>query len=152
MAISLEPPPTSTTAIRPGSGRPSVRVAPRNASRASSSLSSTETSTPPSARMAAQNSSRFAALRITAVATVRTVAAPAWRASANCSATTAAFSAMRVAGMLPPGIIPLPRRVNARRWSTSTRRPSCASATSTRVVLVPMSMQPQSMRAAAMLP
>ena len=77
MAISLEPPPTSTTAIRPSSGCPSVRVAPRKARRASSSPSSTHTSTPPWRSISAQNSSRFAALRMTAVATVRIAAAPA---------------------------------------------------------------------------
>ena len=145
-AISVEPPPTSTTATRPGSGRPSVRVAPRKASRASSSPSSTQTSTPPCSQIAAQNSSRLAARRITAVATVRIVGAPACSASASCSATTLAVSAIRAAGISPPACSPRPRRVNARRCSTSVRRPSRASATSTRVVFVPMSMQPQSMR------
>ena len=152
MAISLEPPPTSTTAIRPSSGCPSVRVAPRKARRASSSPSSTHTSTPPWRSISAQNSSRFAALRMTAVATVRIAAAPAWRASATCSATTVAVSAIRVAGIVPPAVNPRPSRVKARRCSTSVRTPSCASATSTRVVFVPISMQPQSMRAPAMLP
>jgi hypothetical protein len=37
--------------------------------------------------------------------------------------------------------------VKARRCSTSVQAPVRASATSTRVVFVPMSMQPQSMRA-----
>ena len=43
-------------------------------------------------------------------------------------------------------------RVKARRWRTSVSVPSRASATSTRVVFVPISMQPQSIRPQAMLP
>ena len=102
--------------------------------------------------MAAQNSSWLAARRITAVATARIGAAPARSASASCSATTIAVSAMRAAGIIPPACRPRPKRVKARRCSTSVSRPSLASATSTRVVFVPMSMQPQSMGAGAMLP
>ena len=114
--------------------------------------SSTHTSTPPCARMASQNSSRLAARRITAVATARMLDAPACSASACCSATTPAVSAIRAAGIVPPGARPRPRRVNARRCRTSVRPPGRASATSTRVVFVPISMQPQSIRPPAMLP
>ena len=89
---------------------------------------------------------------MTAVATVLIGDAPASRASACWAATTSAISAKRSSGMAWPGLSPRPRRVNARRCSTSVRRPSRASATSTRVVFVPMSMQPHSMRAGAMLP
>ena len=55
---------------------PSVRVAPRNASRASSSPSRIETSTPPRSLTTSTNSSRLAAARIAAVATVRTGCGP----------------------------------------------------------------------------
>ena len=57
--------------------------------------------------------------RMTAVATARIVRAPACSASASCSATTLAVSAIRAAGIVPPGASPRPRRVNARRCSTS---------------------------------
>ena len=67
----------------------------------------------------AQNSSRLAARRITAVATARIARAPACSASASCSATTLAVSAIRAAGIAPPGASPRPRRVNARRCRTS---------------------------------
>ena len=83
-----------------------------------------------------------------AVATTRTPAAPASRASATCSATTAATSAIfsgAISGCMP-------MRVNARCCSTSVRRPSCTSATSTRVVFVPMSMQAQTIGLPGMLP
>ena len=55
-------------------------------------------------------------------------------------------------GIAPSAFSPLPMRVNARRCMTSVSRPSTASATSTRVVFDPMSMQAQSMGAASMLP
>ena len=89
-AISVEPPPTSTTPTTPGSSRPSVRVAPRKASRASSAPSRISTSTV----MPSTNSSRLTAARIAAVATTRTWSAPAVRASSTCSATTRATSAI----------------------------------------------------------
>ena len=66
-------------------------------------------------------------------------------------------AAIRVTGLRKaysgtPAVSPRPSRVKARRCRTSTSRPSRASATSTRVVFVPMSMQPHSMDTGAMLP
>src|SRR5436190_18911102 len=145
IASSVEPPPTSTTPIRPSSGSPSVRVAPRKASRASSGPSSTSTSTPPWSRSAAVNSTALAAPRIAAVATTRSVAHPISSTIARCCATTRATSAIFSPGISPP-LRPLAMRVNSRRWSTSERCPASTSATSTRVVLEPMSMQAQSIR------
>jgi len=77
-------------------------------------------------------------------ATVRTGLAPAASASCRWEATTSATSSILARGISSPGFMPLPMRVNARRWSTSARRPSTASARSTRVVFDPMSMQPRS--------
>src|SRR5215213_5613522 len=145
MASSVEPPPTSTTPTRPSSDRPSVRVAPRKASRASSSPSRTWTSTPPASRIAAANSSWLTAARMAAVATTRSASAPSCSTIRRCSPTTRATSSIFSRGM-PPPLSPLPMRVNARRWSTSRSRPSSTSATSTRVVFEPMSMQAQSIR------
>ena len=142
-AISVEPPPTSTTPTTPSRSRPSVRVAPTKASRASSSPSRIVTSTPPRSLTTSTNSSRLAALRIAAVATVRTGCAPAASASSRWEATTAPTSSILARGISAPGLRPLPIRVKARRWRTSWSRPSLASATSTRVVFEPMSMQPQ---------
>src|SRR3954454_15118165 len=134
-AISVDPPPTSTTATVPGRSSASVLVAPRNAIRASSCSSRISTST----GMPATNSARLSAARIAAVATTRTPSAPRWRASATCSATTRPTSPI-FSGAISGA---MPRRVNARCWSTSVRRPSFTSATSTRVVFVPMSTQAQ---------
>ena len=47
------------------------------------------------------------------------------------------------AGIVSSRRRPLPMRVNARWRSSSRRRPSAGSATSSRVVFEPMSMQPQ---------
>src|SRR4029079_8093310 len=77
--------------------------------------------------------------RIAAVATTRTPSAPTARARATCSATTSATSAI-FSGAIS-GCMPI--RVKARSCSSSERRPSCTSATSTRVVFVPMSTHAQ---------
>ena len=138
-AISVDPPPTSTTPTSPGSSRPSVCVAPRKASRASSSPSRISTGSV----MPARNSSRLTAARMQAVATIRTRSAPASPASATCSATTRATSSIFSRGISAC----VPMRVKARRWSTSVRRPSFTSATSTRVVFVPMSTHAQTIPA-----
>ena len=86
--------------------------------------------------------------RIAAVATTATERAPARRAAASCPATTAAISPIRSGGIAPSARRSRPIRVNSRCWSTSRTPPAPASATNTRVVLVPMSMQAQSMRLA----
>ena len=90
--------------------------------------------------MPATNSSRLTAARIAAVATTRTWSAPAVRASSTCSATTRATSAIFSGAITGP----VPMRVKARRWSTSVKRPPATSATSTRVVFVPISTHAQS--------
>ena len=143
MASSLEPPPTSITAIVPSGRRSSVRVAPTNDSRASSSPESTSSCIWPSPEMAVSSSSRLGALRMAAVATVTIRWAPTSRATFACVATTSAVSAIFAAGMAPPAPRLLPIRVKARCVTSSRSRPSPASATSSRVVLLPMSMQAQ---------
>ena len=87
----------------------------------------------------------MAASRIAAVATARIVSVPSSRASRTCVATTSATSLIFFAGIVSSGSRPLPIRVNA-RWRISSRsRPSAGSATSSRVVFEPMSMQAQIM-------
>ena len=96
IAISVEPPPTSTTRdARPAAASPSVRVAPRNASRASSSPSSTR----PRRRRARASPRRtrrgWRRSRIAAVATdADSLRAELARRCARCSATTRATSAI----------------------------------------------------------
>ena len=98
--------------------------------------------------MPARNSSRLTAARMQAVATTRTRSAPAVAARATCSATTRETSSIFSWGI--SGLVPI--RVNARRWSTSSRRPSFTSATSTRVVFVPMSTHAQTIEALGRMP
>ena len=142
-ASSLEPPPTSTTAMVPSAEPSSVRVAPTKARRASSSPVSTLSGMPPASSTAPTRSSRLDALRIAAVATATISSAPTSRAHAACARTTSAVSAIFSAGIEPPSRRLRPMRVNA-RWVTSSRSPSSpASATSRRVVLLPISMQAQ---------
>jgi hypothetical protein len=152
IAISVDIPPTSTTAMEPSGGRGSVRVAPANASRPSSSADSTATSTPARARSAATSAPRLAARRIAAVATTRTCAAPASSAAARWAATTSATAAIAGSGIAPTASILRPMRVNARCSSTGISRPRAASATSSRVVFDPMSMQAQRMDVRGRLP
>src|ERR671914_923663 len=142
MAISLEPPPTSITATVPSTGASSVRVAPTKQSRASSSPDSTSMRVP-ACSTAASSSWRFGALRMAAVATVTTCSAPTSRATFSCSATTSAVSAILAAGIAPPASTLFPIRVKARCVTSSRSWPLPVSATSRRVVLLPMSMQAQ---------
>ncbi len=143
IAISLEPPPTSITATVPSTGRSSVRVAPTNDSLASSSPVSTDSSVPPASSTASTSCSRLGALRIAAVATATICSAPSSFATATWVRTTSAVSSIFSWGIPPPLRMLLPMRVKA-RWVTSSRSaPSPASATSSRVVLLPMSMQAQ---------
>ncbi len=86
--------------------------------------------------------------RIAAVATTRTCSAPSRFAVATWAATTAATSAIFASAIRAPA----PIRVKARSWWRSTSRPPSASATSTRVVFVPMSTQAQTMKARGILP
>ena len=143
-AISLEPPPTSITAIVPSAAASSVRVAPTNDRRASSSPESTSSSMPPASshggqqgvavgRVADRRGGHGHDLLRAHLARHRW---PGWR-------TTSAVSAILSAGIEPVEAMLFPMRVKA-RWVTSSRScPSPASATSSRVVLLPMSMQAQ---------
>ena len=73
-------------------------------------------------------------------------------AAARWAATTSATSSIVASGIAPAASIRLPMRVNARSWSTATSRPCAASATSSRVVFDPMSMQAQRMDVRGRLP
>ena len=143
-AISVEPPPTSITAIVPSTGVVSVRVAPTKASRASSSPESTVIGMP------ARGLHGRGEL-------VLAVGGAADRGGGDGHDLLGADLArdprlgghdLRGLGDLLGGIAPpfarlLPIRVKA-RWVTSSRsRPPSTSATSSRVVLLPMSMQAQ---------
>ena len=143
MAISLEPPPTSITATMPSGASSSVRVAPTNDSRASSSPDRTLSSTPPAFSTASTKSPRLRAVRMAAVATATMCSAPTSRATDVWVRTTSAVSAIFCGGIMPPSWRLFPMRVNARCATSSRSRPSPASATSSRVVLLPMSMQAQ---------
>ena len=95
------------------------------------------------ARTARHRSRPLGARRMAAVATTRIRSAPALRAVESWSATTDATSSTDSAGRAPVRRSSRPRRVNAFAVSTSRRCPPSTSATSTRVVLDPMSMQAQ---------
>ena len=98
---------------------------------------------PPASSTAASSSSRLGALRIAAVATATICSAPTSRATLAWVRTTSAVSAIFSDGIAPVEAMLLPIRVKA-RWVTSSRScPFPASATSSRVVLLPMSMQAQ---------
>ena len=91
--------------------------------------------------------------RIAAVATTRTCAAPAASAAARCARDDLGDRGDLLARGSPPSAsIRRPMRVNARCWSTSASRPCAASATSSRVVFDPMSMQAQRMDVRGRLP
>ena len=138
---SHEPPPTSITPMVPAGGLASVASAPVKASWASCSPVRTSTSTPHAECTAAQSSSRLLAARIAAVPTTCTSLTPCWRATRACAATIAASSATASAEIAPPSSGT--RRRKRRTATTSRRRPSSRSATSSRVVLVPMSTHAQ---------
>jgi hypothetical protein len=87
----------------------------------------------------------LAARLIAAVATTRTCAAPAASAAARWAATTSHTAAIVACGIAPRASILRPRCVNSRCSSTADSRPRAASATSSRVVFDPMSMQAQRM-------
>ena len=118
-------------------------MAPTNESRASSSPDSTLSSIPPASCTALTSWSRLGAVRIAAVATATMFFAPTSFATAACVRTTSAVSAIFSSGISPPFPRLFPIRVNARCATSSRSRPSPASATSRRVVLLPMSMQAQ---------
>jgi hypothetical protein len=103
---------------------------------------------PPAADTASLSSSRFAACRMAAVATATSRSAPTSRATFAWVRTTSAVSSIFSLGIVPSPLRRLlPMRVNA-RWFTSSRScPLSASATSSLVVLLPMSMQAQIKRA-----
>ncbi len=108
---SEEPPPTSTTATVPSTGCPSDLVAPRKASRPSSSSLSTSTDSPASFSIAFTTLSRFLASRIAAVATILITSAPISSARRTWVATTSATSAIFSAVILPFLLASLPIRV-----------------------------------------
>ena len=118
-----------------------------NASRASSSPESTTTGRPAAASTAAQKASRLGACRIAAVATILIASTPHSRAIRTCAATSSATCATLRSGIArrPPD----PSRVNARCPRISCRFPARDSATSSRVVFDPISMQAQRTRATA---
>ena len=138
---SVEPPPTSTTPSGPSGGAASAPMAPRNASRASSSASRISSGVPQPASIAAASAWRSVAWRTAAVATIRSETASSSRAWRAWRATIDATSAIS-SGPSSPFTHSL-KRVNARSETTSCRREAPASATSSRVVLEPMSMQAQ---------
>ena len=118
-------------------------MAPTKDSRASSSPDRMLSSIPPASWTALTSSSRLRAVRIAAVATATMSFAPTSPATAACVRTTSAVSAIFSAGITLPLPRLLPMRVKARCVTSSRSRPSPASATSSRVVLLPMSMQAQ---------
>ena len=143
-ATSVEPPPTSTTATSPGSacGESSVPVAPRKASRASSRGVRISTSVAAAARIAAHRASGSSADRSAAVPTTRTTSTSCRRAMSRWP-LTAAHRAAVVAATAGGASAAVPSGTKARA-TTTVRRPSgVRSATSSRVVLVPMSTQAQ---------
>ena len=91
--ISVEPPPTSTTATSPSTTWPSVRVAPTNARRPSSCSLRISTGRPHARVISSTTSSRLAASRIAAVATMRIASASSSSASRTWVATASATSA-----------------------------------------------------------
>ena len=128
----------STTPIVPSGGAAIMRVAPANASRASSASSRTRIGRPDSRWIAAQSASRLGADRIAAVATAWMRSAPASRASAACAATTEA-STVTVSAPIAP-VVPSTSGTKIRRARTSRSPAPPRSATSSRVVFEPMSM------------
>ena len=76
-----------------------------------------------------------------AVATTRIASTPHSCAIRTCEATSSATSSTFSSGIASP--FPDPSRVNARVARTSCSRPSRNSATRSRVVFEPMSMQAQ---------
>ena len=139
--ISEEPPPTSTTPSSPLGTCPSVRAAPRKASLASSSPDRTSIGRSQARRIASASAPPLRAWRIAAVATAMTSIAPSSRARRNWARTTSTTSPILASGSVPSRGTPRPMRVKARAWCTSTRRSPSHSATSSRVVFEPMSMQ-----------
>ncbi len=86
-------------------------VAPRKASRPSSSSLSTSTGRPASFSIAFTTLSRFLASRIAAVATILITSAPSSSARRTWVVTTSATSATFSAVILPFLLAPLPIRV-----------------------------------------
>ena len=120
-----------------------MRVAPTNDRRASSSPDRISSGIPPACLTASSSCSRLGALRIAAVATATICSAPTSRATFACVATTPAVSVILSVGIEPVDARLFPMRVKA-RWVTSSRSwPLPASATSSLVVLLPMSIQAQ---------
>ena len=146
---SVEPPPTSTTPTLPATGWPSVLVAPMKESRPSSSSLRTSTGTPAASPIAAAASSPLAASRTQRWRRRGSSSAPSSRASRTWVETTsqtssifsAADRAVAVDRLVDPRVGPLLHHLLS--W------PSPGSATSTRVVLEPISMAAQSIRASS---
>ena len=93
----------------------------------------------------------MAAPRTAAVATTRSAVAPAVSATSRCASTTRATASIASPDIVPQAAIARPRRVKERCWTTGSRRSPATSATSSRVVFDPMSMQAQRMAVAAKL-
>src|SRR5262245_19148102 len=132
------------TPTTPAGGRAKVARAPSKASAASSAPLSTSTVTPAARWTALHSSAPLGAWRIAAVATARTFVAPSLRAVATCAVTRSAMRAIASGGMSPPAA---GCRRAKRLTETTSRNPSpLRSATSRRVVLVPMSTHAQRIR------
>ena len=144
-AISVEPPPTSTTASVPRGGGSSVRAAPWKASRASSSPLRISASTPARSRSARTSSAPLAARRIAAVATTRMRSQPHSRAVARCSATTFATASIVAVGDRAELVEAAPDAGECAQLHDLGEPTGPGSATSSRVVFDPMSMQAQRM-------
>ena len=138
VASSVEPPPTSTTPRRSTSRSSSPCRAPVNESWASSSPLSSRIGRPAARSTAPRSSSPFSASRTAAVPSRAIPSTPICVASAASAPTTWAVSVIFSGETWPPA----PMRVKIRRADSARTRPSLTSATSSRVVLLPMSMQP----------
>src|SRR5215213_3192364 len=136
---SVEPPPMSMTTVSRSSARPAV--APTKVRRASSSPEIVRASTPYVSRRWSRNAAPFSASRMALVATATMRSAPSRSITRRYSAIAAATRPIASSASRPVRSTPWPRVVMVVRLSSSTTPPSASrSATSRRVVFVPMSM------------
>src|SRR5215218_6487097 len=129
----------SMTTVSRSSARPAV--APRKVRRASSSPEIVRASTPYVSRRWSRNAAPFSASRTALVATATMRSAPSRSITRRYSAIAAATRSIASSASRPVRSTPWPRVVIVVRRSSSTTSPSSLrSATSSRVVFVPMSM------------
>ena len=122
-----------------------MRVAPGNASRASSSPATISTSTPARSAHGRDEVVAVGGAAHRGGGDDAERVAPAVAATSRCAATTRATAAIASPEIVPQAAIARPRRVKERCWTTASRRSPATSATSSRVVFDPMSMQAQRM-------